>query len=55
MAFLPIAASKEIIEKYLRYLRTIFSINDPDYQTQLDELLRLSKKSRTSGLFCIFW
>lgn len=40
MAFLPIAASKEIIEKYLRYLRTIFSINDPDYQTQLDELLR---------------
>ena len=39
MAFLPIAASKEISEKYKRYLKTIFEINDPLYQKQFAELL----------------
>lgn len=39
MAFLPIAASKDVTDKYLRYLRTIFSIKDPVYQKQLDSLL----------------
>ncbi len=32
MAFLPIAASKDVTDKYLRYLRTIFAIKDPVYQ-----------------------
>ena len=40
MAFLPIAASKDVTNKYLRYLRTIFSIKDPVYQKQLDSLLQ---------------
>ncbi len=40
MAFLPIAASKDVTEKYMRYLRTIFSIKDPIYQKQLDTLLK---------------
>ena len=40
MAFLPIAASKNVTNKYLRYLRTIFSIKDPVYQKQLDSLLQ---------------
>ena len=43
MAFLPIAASKDVTNKYLRYLRTIFSIKDPIYQKQLDSLLQDGK------------
>ena len=39
MAFLPVEASKEITKKYKRYLKTIFEINDPDYQKQFEELL----------------
>ena len=40
MAFLPVAASKEITKKYKRYLRTIFEINDPEYQRQFENLLK---------------
>ena len=40
MAFLPITASKDVTDKYLRYLRTIFSIKDPVYQKQLDLLAK---------------
>ena len=32
MAFSPVAASKDITQKYTRYLSTIFSIDDPEYQ-----------------------
>ena len=39
MPFSPVNASKEIAEKYMRYLKTIFSINDPDYQRQYEKLL----------------
>lgn len=39
MAFLPIRASKSISDKYSRYLRTIFSFKDSDYQEQFESLL----------------
>ncbi len=39
MSFNPINASKEITDKYLRYLSTVFDINDEDYKKQLDEQL----------------
>ena len=39
MAFLPVSASKEISEKYKRYLKTIFEINDPVYQQQFEKHL----------------
>ena len=32
MSFNVIEASKLIVEKYQRYLRTIFDIKDPDYR-----------------------
>lgn len=44
MAFRPIEASKEIEEKYNRYLRTIFSLSDPDYQSKLTAELTSGKK-----------
>ena len=39
MAFHPVRASEEITEKYIRYLKTIFSIDDEDYQRQFEKLL----------------
>lgn len=39
MDFSPIRASADITEKYKRYLRTIFSIDDEEYSRQLDEEL----------------
>lgn len=39
MAFLPVAASAEITEKYKRYLKTIFRFKDPEYQKQFEKLL----------------
>lgn len=40
MAFLPVAASAEITEKYMRYLRTIFEFKDHEYQRQFEKLLQ---------------
>lgn len=40
MAFLPVAASSEIAEKYKRYLKTIFRFKDQDYQKQFEKLLQ---------------
>lgn len=37
--FSPLAASNEIVEKYKRYLRTIFQIKDTDYQSQFEKEL----------------
>ena len=31
MAFSPVNASKDISQKYTRYLSTIFSLADPEY------------------------
>ena len=39
MAFSPVEASKHITEKYSRYLHTIFSIDDEDYNRQLQSQL----------------
>ena len=39
MAFSPVDASAEISEKYIRYLKTIFSIDDPTYQKQFSQQL----------------
>lgn len=39
MSFSPIGASEEIVEKYKRYLRTIFQINDPIYESQFEKEL----------------
>lgn len=39
MAFSPIAASKEISHIYHRYLSTIFSIDDIEYQRQFEQAL----------------
>lgn len=40
MAFSPINASKDITKKYTRYLSTIFSLSDPDFQEIFEERLR---------------
>ena len=40
MAFSPVRASKEIALEYSRYLTSIFSLNDPDYQQQFSARLR---------------
>ena len=40
MAFSPVKASKEIALEYSRYLTSIFSLNDPDYQQQFSARLR---------------
>ena len=42
MKFLPIEASEKIVEKYKRYLKTIFQIADPVYATQFEK--ELNKK-----------
>lgn len=39
MAFSPVKASKEITEKYTRYLSTIFSFSDPEYQKLFSQQL----------------
>ena len=39
MAFSPVDASAVISEKYIRYLKTIFSIDDPTYQKQFSQQL----------------
>lgn len=40
MSFKPIDASKNIVEEYQRYLQTIFKIDDPEYQRQLEQQLK---------------
>ena len=40
MAFSPVRASKEIAREYGRYLSSIFSLNDSEYQRQFAERLR---------------
>ena len=40
MAFSPVKASKEIASEYSRYLSSIFSLDDPDYQQQFISQLR---------------
>lgn len=49
MAFSPVAASKDITQKYTRYLSTIFSINDPEYQHLFEE--QLAKTPFAKGPF----
>lgn len=40
MAFSPVRASKDITEKYTRYLSTIFSLADPEYQKLFEQQLQ---------------
>ena len=42
MSFAPVEASKNISEKYKRYLSTIFTISDENYNHQFNE--ELSRK-----------
>ena len=44
MAFRPIEAAREIEEKYIRYLRTVFSLSDPEYQAELTAQLTSGRK-----------
>ncbi len=39
MAFSPVLASREITKEYMRYLSSIFSLNDKDYESQFLDLL----------------
>ena len=39
MSFSPVAASEHIYDKYRRYLKTIFAIDDPVYNRQFHEQL----------------
>ena len=39
MSFSPVAASEHIYDKYKRYLKTIFAIDDPVYNQQFQQLL----------------
>ena len=39
MAFSPVTATEHIYDKYRRYLKTIFSIDDPDYNNQFQRML----------------
>ena len=39
MSFSPVAASEHIYDKYRRYLKTIFAIDDPVYNQQFQQLL----------------
>ncbi|MBO5536717.1 MAG: DEAD/DEAH box helicase, partial [Clostridia bacterium] len=48
MAFSPIAGAEQIEAKYLRYLMTLFSINDPVYQEQFEEQIR-NRKTFSNG------
>lgn len=40
MGFSPVIASKKIVEKYIRYLGTIFKINDKTYSKQFEQALK---------------
>lgn len=40
MAFSPVNASKDITNKYTRYLSTIFSLADPDFQSLFEKQLK---------------
>lgn len=40
MAFSPVNASKDITKKYTRYLSTIFSLADPEYQKLFEQRLQ---------------
>jgi ATP-dependent helicase YprA (DUF1998 family) len=40
MAFSPVNASKDISQKYNRYLSTIFSLADPEYQRLFEQQLK---------------
>lgn len=40
MAFSPVKASKDITAKYTRYLSTIFSLADPDFQRMFEQRLQ---------------
>ncbi|NLW46181.1 MAG: hypothetical protein GXY86_02405, partial [Firmicutes bacterium] len=44
MSFNPINASKEIVEKYIRYINTSLFINDPVYMKQVQEILKNSNE-----------
>ena len=48
MGFSPVAASDHIYDKYRRYLKTIFAIDDPVYNQQFQELLE-NRKSLVAG------
>lgn len=49
MAFSPVNASKDITKKYSRYLSTIFSLADPEYQKLFE--LRLQETPFSKGPF----
>ena len=40
MAFSPVNASKDITKKYTRYLSTIFSLADPEFQKLFEQRLQ---------------
>ncbi|SHE39208.1 DEAD/DEAH box helicase [Caloramator proteoclasticus] len=48
MSFLPVSASKTIVDKYIRYLKTIFQINDKTYSDQFEKAL-YDEKSFAKG------
>ena len=50
MSFSPVAASEHIYDKYRRYLKTIFAIDDPVYNQQFQEQLE-SRRSLAAGPF----
>ncbi len=50
MRFSPIVASEHIYSKYRKYLKTIFSISDPDYNNQFRQLLE-NRRSLVAGPF----
>ena len=49
MAFSPVNASKDITKKYTRYLSTIFSLADPEYQKLFEQ--RLGETPFSKGPF----
>lgn len=49
MAFSPVNASKDITKKYTRYLSTIFSLGDPEFQRQFER--RLAETPFSKGPF----
>ena len=40
VGFSPVSASKNIVNKYIRYLRTIFKINNTEYSGQFEKSLK---------------
>ena len=54
MGFSPVNASKHVVEKYKRYLRTIFQINENKYSKQFENELLTFLKVSIFSYFPIF-